>query len=110
MFGDVWKWTGEFRRSNKNLGCDWKQIGILLKQWNGDGSYWVEKKTYSEEEIAIRYKHSMVNIYCFSNGNGRRSRLIGDVIHSHIFVRKVFTWGGRNLNTKGGARNNYPTA
>lgn len=39
MFGDVWKWAGEFRRSNKNLGCDWHKIGILLKQLNGDAAY-----------------------------------------------------------------------
>src|SRR6267143_4789882 len=41
MFGEVWKWAGEFRRSNKNMGCDWKQVSILLKQLNDDGIYWI---------------------------------------------------------------------
>jgi len=107
MFGDVWKWAGEFRHSNKNMGCDWKQINTQLKQLNDDCLYWIEHKTYSDVEIAIRYKHSIVSVHCFSNGNGRHSRLMGDVIISHIFRKKVFTWGGRGLNKKGESRNNY---
>src|ERR1700752_5257704 len=88
MFCDVWKWAGDFRHSNKNIGCDWKQISVLLKQLNDDGLFWMKEKTYQEEEIAIRYKHRIVNIHCFPNGNGRHSRLMGDIIISHIFGKK----------------------
>src|ERR1035437_16517 len=45
MFGDVWKWAGEFRHSNKNMGCDWKQVGLQLKQLNDDANYWLKHKT-----------------------------------------------------------------
>jgi len=31
MFGNVWKWAGEFRKSEKNIGVDWIKIGIELK-------------------------------------------------------------------------------
>ena len=78
-----------------------------MRQLNGDGVYWLKNKAYSEEEIAIQYKHRIVDIHCFSNGNGRHSRLMGDVIVSHIFGKDVFTWGGTNLNKKGDARSNY---
>ena len=27
MLGDVWSWAGEFRRSEKNIGVDWANIG-----------------------------------------------------------------------------------
>ncbi|MEW6467969.1 MAG: mobile mystery protein B [Bacteroidota bacterium] len=107
MFGDVWKWAGQFRRSNKNLGCDWHKIGTSLKQLNGDAAYWFEKRTYPEEELAIRYKHQIVSIHCFSNGNGRHSRLMGDVIINHIFGKQVFSWGGTSINKKGEARDKY---
>ena len=107
MFGDVWKWAGEFRHSNKNMGCDWKQVGLQLKQLNDDANYWLKHKTFSEKEIAIRYKHRIVSIHCFSNGNGRHSRLMGDVIISHVFGKKVFTWGSASLSKKGDTRNNY---
>ena len=26
MFGNVWKWAGKFRRSDKNIGISWDQI------------------------------------------------------------------------------------
>lgn len=107
MFSDVWKWAGEFRRSNKNMGCDWKQVGMQLKQLNDDAKYWLKNNTYSEVEMAIRYKHRIVSIHCFSNGNGRHSRLMADIIISHIFGKNVFTWGGANLNKKSDARTNY---
>lgn len=107
MFEDVWKWAGEFRRTNKNIGSDWKQIGISLKQLVDDCIFWIDNKSYRQEEIAVRFKHRIVNIHCFPNGNGRHSRLMGDVIANHIFGKKVFTWGGANLNKKGETRSNY---
>jgi Fic-DOC domain mobile mystery protein B len=107
MFGDVWKWAGEFRRTNKNLGCDWKLASVELKKLNDDCSFWLKNKTYSDEETAIRYKHRIVSIHCFSNGNGRHSRLMADVIISNAFGKKVFTWGATSLNKEGEARNSY---
>ncbi len=32
MLGDVWRWAGTFRNSNKNIGIDRFQIGIELKK------------------------------------------------------------------------------
>ncbi len=31
MFGQVWKWAGTFRKSNKNIGIDWHQVPEELK-------------------------------------------------------------------------------
>ena len=31
MYGDVWKWAGEFRKSDKNIGVQWAQIRVELK-------------------------------------------------------------------------------
>lgn len=107
MFGDVWKWAGEFRKSDKNLGGDWKQIGVLLRQITDDSLFWINNKIYSEEEIVIRYKHGIVNIHCFPNGNGRHLRLMADVIVNQIFGKPVFTWNQENLNKKGEPRSNY---
>ena len=110
MFKEVWSWAGEFRKTNKNIGVDKYQIGVSLKQLSDDGLYWLENKTYSDEEFAIRFKHRIVKIHCFPNGNGRHSRLIADIIISQIFGKPVFTWNSTNLNKKGEARSNYLTA
>ena len=107
MLGDVWKWAGEFRQSNKNIGGDWKQVATLLKQLNDDSIFWVNEKIYMEDEIAIQYKHRIVNIHCFPNGNGRHSRLMADIIIDKVFDQPIFTWSRANLNKKGEVRSNY---
>lgn len=78
MYGSIWRWAGEFRRSNKNFGVDKYQISTELQKLLDDTRFWIEHKVYPEEEIAIRFKHRLVSIHCFVNGNGRHSRLIAD--------------------------------
>ncbi|MGI8599084.1 MAG: mobile mystery protein B [Chitinophagaceae bacterium] len=75
-----------------------------------DSKYWITNNTYSPDEIAIRFKHRIVTIHCFPNGNGRHSRLIADVIIGKIFNQPVFTWGAANLISSGEARAAYLAA
>jgi len=107
MFSDVWKWAGTFRNSNKNIGVDKYEIGIKLRDLLDDCRYWLEHKTYPEDEIAVRFSHRIVNIHPFSNGNGRHSRLIADILISHGLGKSHFTWGSKNLTKKGEARSKY---
>ena len=92
MYGAVWKWAGKFRRTEKNIGIPSTQIGLQLKNLLDDTSYWIENKTFSPEEIAIRFKHRIVSIHCFPNGNGRHSRLMADIIMESIFGNEIFSW------------------
>jgi Fic-DOC domain mobile mystery protein B len=107
MFGDVWKWAGSFRKSNNNIGVDKSDIQAELKALNDDCTYWIENNVYEPDEIAVRYKHRMVSIHPFPNGNGRDSRLCADIIISHVFGKPVFTWGGTNLVDHNEARRKY---
>jgi len=107
MFGDVWKWAGTFRNSNKNIGVDKFEIGIKLRVLLDDCRCWIEHKTYPEDEIAVRFSHRIVYIHPFPNGNGRHSRLIADILISHGFGKSHFTWGSKNLTKKGEARSKY---
>jgi Fic-DOC domain mobile mystery protein B len=97
MYGDVWKWAGQFRKTDKNIGISWTQIGTTLKTLIDDTAYWIENKTYPPEEIAIRFKHRIVSIHCFPNGNGRHSRLIADVIMESVFGKEMFSWQQSNM-------------
>lgn len=110
MFGDVWEWAGEFRRTNKNIGVDKFQIGIELRNLLDDSRFWIERTTYPEEEIAVRFSHRIVAIHCFPNGNGRHSRMIADVLVQKAFGLPVFTWGGVSLFQPGEARTAYLSA
>lgn len=110
MYADVWSWAGEFRKTNKNIGVDKLLIGVELRALLDDCKYWIENTSFADEEIALRLKHRLVSIHCFSNGNGRHSRLIADVIIEHIFKKPVFSWGAANLVKQGDARELYITA
>lgn len=107
MFAEVWAWAGKFRKTNKNLGTDKWQIPTELRCLLDDVRYWHEHHTYPPDEIAIRFKHRMVSIHCFANGNGRHSRLMADIIIEKIYKRPVFTWGAANLTCEGDARGTY---
>ena len=93
MYGQVWRWAGTFRKTNKNIGVDKHSIAVDLKQLLDDCNFWIENKTYTDDEIAIRFKHRLVSIHCFPNGNGRHSRLMADVIIEKLLKQKVFSWG-----------------
>ncbi|MEI8280757.1 MAG: mobile mystery protein B [Bacteroidota bacterium] len=107
MFGEVWKWAGEFRKTDKNLGVSKYQIGTDLKVLLDDCAYWIDHNIYEADEIAIRLKHRIVLIHCFANGNGRHSRLIADIIVEKVFGKKVFSWGSVQLVQQGIARAGY---
>ena len=110
MFEDVWNWAGEFRKTEKSLGVDPYKIGIELRNLLDDCKYWINNKTFDQEEIAVRFSHRIVKIHLFPNGNGRHSRLIGDVVINHIFGHPVFTWGGKALVHQGDVRGKYINA
>lgn len=93
MFGDVWIWASFYRLTNKIIGVDKWQIPSALRMLCEDARYWVAESVFPEDEIAIRFKHRLVSIHCFPNGNGRHSRLVADVIAEKIFYLPVFTWG-----------------
>jgi len=110
MFNDIWKWAGEFRMTNKNIGVDKIMIGIELKNLLDDCSHWIENKVFSEDEIAVRLSHRMVTIHPFAKGNGRHSRLMADVLIIKGFGKSYFTWGSINLAKPGEARTKYLVA
>ncbi|MCD4725191.1 MAG: mobile mystery protein B [Bacteroidales bacterium] len=107
MFNKIWEWAGTFRKTNKNIGVDKFQISQDLKILLDDCKYWIENDTFSNDEIAIRFKHRLVKIHPFPNGNGRHSRLCADIFISHVFKKKVFSWSGSNLIKPGDSRKKY---
>lgn len=107
MYSDVWKWAGSFRITEKSIGCDPAMIGVELRNLIDDTKYWIENKTFSNDEITIRFSHRIVKIHCFPNGNGRHSRMIADLIALKCFGTKMYSWGNANLTKVGEARKQY---
>lgn len=107
MYQNVWSWAGKFRKTNKNIGVDRWQIPMEVKKLLDDSVYWVDNNIYPPDEMAIRFKHRLVSIHCFPNGNGRHSRLMADIIIEKIYKRPVFSWGAGNISNEGDIRTAY---
>lgn len=97
MFQNVWKWAGDFRTSEKNLGVSYYTIRQALKDLLDDCKYWIDNEIFSPAEIAVRFKHRLVSIHLFPNGNGRHSRLMGDILLKALDSNQSFSWGGKTL-------------
>lgn len=108
MFDRTWKWAGSYRRSGKTIGVDHWMISDEIKKACDDFRYWIENKTYSDTEIAVRFHFRLVKIHPFPNGNGRFARFVADIF---IATKRLspLTWGSGDLK-KGGTRNAYISA
>lgn len=95
MFGRTWRWAGQFRRSDKNIGCEWIEVPTRLQQLMDNTEYQIAHKVYALDEATARFHHQLVLIHPFSNGNGRLSRLMADCLRRHEGA-DAFTWGSRN--------------
>lgn len=107
MYGEVWKWAGSFRNSEKNLGIKSYLIPLQLKQLLDDVIYWHQNNTFPPVELAIRFKHQLVSIHCFPNGNGRHSRLMADLILEKLYMQPFLSWGSFNLVKADDKQKNY---
>lgn len=106
MFGDIWKWAGTYRISERNIGVAPYEIQPKLRVLLDDVKFWLEHKTYSEKEIAIRFHHRLVQIHPFPNGNGRISRLMADLLMKKQGFSNL-NWGSGSLTQISELRKNY---
>ena len=109
MLGEVWRWAGTFRTSERNLGIPFYEIPVALRQLLDDTKAWIEYKAHSPDEIAVRFHHRLVQIHAFSNGNGRHARLTADLLVMRLEGER-FSWGSANLQDPGAVRKCYITA
>jgi Fic-DOC domain mobile mystery protein B len=109
MFGEVWKWAGEYRKSDRNIGVDWPKVSIETEMLCRNAEYWRKETVYPPDELAIRFHHKLVWIHCFPNGNGRHSRLVADLLVSEL-GGTPFSWGSASLYVAGDARTRYLAA
>lgn len=106
LFGNTWRWAGKIRRTEKNIGIDPAGIESELKTLCKNVAAQLEHKTYSLDEIAARFHHRLVAIHPFSNGNGRFSRTMADLLLVH-YGGERFTWGRGDLIAAGDVRSRY---
>ncbi|OYU70430.1 MAG: cell filamentation protein Fic [Alphaproteobacteria bacterium PA2] len=93
MFGNVWRWAGNFRSTPRNIGVEAYLIPVDLRQLLDDVGYWTSHATFPADEIALRFHTRLTWIHPFPNGNGRHARLAADLLVVGLGGQR-FTWGG----------------
>ena len=106
MLGEVWRWAGRFRTSERNLGIPYFEIPVALRQLLEDTRTWIELGAYPPDEIAVRFHHRLVQIHPFPNGNGRHSRLMADLLVMRLGGERL-TWGSACIQQAGDVRRRY---
>jgi Fic-DOC domain mobile mystery protein B len=106
MFGEVWRWAGTFRTTERNIGIDPWRIGTEVRNLIGDASLWEEQSVYDPHETAIRFHHRLVFIHPFPNGNGRHARLMADLLVARSGSARL-TWGSAGFAAAGTVRAAY---
>jgi Fic-DOC domain mobile mystery protein B len=79
MFGDVWRWAGQKRTTELNIGVPAHRIDVELKTLMDDLIFWRAQGTMETIEQAARLHHRAAFIHPFLNGNGRWSRLLANI-------------------------------
>lgn len=95
MYGDVWKWAGQFSRENdRPLGADANQIEPELRILIDDTLCWIENSSFADpHELLSTFHHRLTRIHPFPNGNGRWARLMTDLLAERT-ERPQISWGG----------------
>ncbi|HCN38171.1 MAG: mobile mystery protein B [Ignavibacteria bacterium] len=106
MFDETWIWAGKIRNTEKNIGVPPEKIRDEFKKLLDDILFQIENKSYSNDEICVRFHHRLVKIHLFPNGNGRHSRVITDMLLKSL-GESEFTWGGKNLSINNPIRKEY---
>lgn len=106
MLNDVWRWAGNFRTTERNIGIQYWEIPIALRDLHEDVRTWIQNQTYPADEIAVRLHHRLVLIHPFPNGNGRHARLMADLVAMQLGTER-FSWGSANIADHGAVRARY---
>ena len=110
MFGDVWKWAGQFRETEKNIGIDPVQIAVQLKMLLYDARYWADNDTFAPLEASAP-SLSASPIHPFANGNGRHARIAANTYIADRFEHAPIDWtAGHDLQHTNCRRNAYIAA
>ncbi len=106
MFGDVWKWAGQYRKTEKNIGIIAWNISTAVYELCNDVQAQISHKSYPPDELAARFHFKLVYIHPFPNGNGRLGRVMTDLLLASL-GEPHFTWGNKDLAQQNDTREKY---
>ena len=108
MFSNVWAWAGKYRTTEKNIGCDSREISVRVRELCQSAKLWFNGGM-PIDEAGCKFHFDLVAIHPFANGNGRHARAATNLLLESV-GSTPFTWGRTELLTPSETRSTYISA
>ena len=81
LYGAIWVWGGRWRRTEVNIGVAPELIAVELRNALENIAYrWEHTDDWTARELGITVHAETVRIHPFTDGNGRTTRLLADLV------------------------------
>ncbi len=81
LYGEIWTWAGVFRTRELSIGVDPFQIATQLRSSLDSIRYrWEQTSDWTARQLGIAAHAETVRIHPFTDGNGRVTRLLADLL------------------------------
>ncbi|WP_228832414.1 Fic family protein [Nocardia brasiliensis] len=81
LYGDIWAWAGKFRLRELNIGVAPEQIAVELHGSLETIRYrWHHTNDWTARQLGVAAHAETVRVHPFTDGNGRTTRLLADLV------------------------------
>lgn len=81
LYSEIWTWGGAWRRRELNIGVAPEQVAVDLRSSLDTIRYrWQHTTDWTSRELGIAVHAETVRIHPFTDGNGRVTRLLADLV------------------------------
>jgi fido (protein-threonine AMPylation protein) len=81
LYRDIWTWAGVWRRHELNIGVAPEQVAVELRNSLDTIRYrWKHTTDWTPRHLGIAVHAEAVRVHPFTDGNGRTTRLLADLV------------------------------
>jgi fido (protein-threonine AMPylation protein) len=81
LYRDIWTWAGVWRRHELNIGVAPEQVPVDLRNSLDTIRYrWKHTTDWTPRQLGIAVPAEAVRVHPFTDGNGRTTRLLADLV------------------------------
>ncbi|WP_203736757.1 Fic family protein [Catellatospora chokoriensis] len=81
LYGDIWTWAGIYRKHEVTIGVAPEQVAVELRSSLQTILYrWEYTDDWTARQLGIAVHAETVRIHPFTDGNGRTTRLLADLV------------------------------
>jgi fido (protein-threonine AMPylation protein) len=85
LYGPVWDWAGRWRRTELNIGVAPERIAVELRNALDNIAFrWEHTDDWTASELGIAVHAETVRIHPFTDGNGRTTRFLADLVFAAV--------------------------